>query len=366
MLQLLSISLFQFKNYIRAGFTFHTRITGICGRNGTGKTNLLDAIHYLSFTKSYFSKNDAAQVHHGASGFRIEGLFEGGPLSAPASAVCILRETGKKEFSLDGVAYERFSRHIGRFPAVFIAPGDLQIITGNSEERRRFLDTLLCQLDADYLQRLMLYNKVLQQRNGYLKSLNGTVGTDNQLLDVYDGQLVDQGNYIFSKRREFMETLLPLLQDFYRRIAGTTESIGMAYESALLEIPFNQLLQQNRQRDCLVQRTGKGLHRDEISFMLLGQPFKSIASQGQLKSLLFALKLAEFEILKSNKGFPPLLLLDDVFEKLDQQRMDNLLHWVCVRNTGQVFITDTHRDRLETALVRLGEPFQLIEPGIPS
>jgi DNA replication and repair protein RecF len=351
----------QFKNYPQASFRFSNRITGISGNNGMGKTNLLDAIHYLCFTKSYFSKADAQHVLTGAQGFRIAGQVQtGDEKDGLVEAICILRETGKKEFLLDGVAYEKFAQHIGKFPCVFIAPDDVQIITGNSEERRRFIDALLCQLDGRYLQQLMSYNKVLQQRNSYLKGLS-VDAADLQLLGVYERQLVDHGNYIFEQRRLFLQKLVPLVKSFYEKIAGISEDIDLLYESAMLQAPFETLLLQNRNRDILLQRTTQGIHRDDIGLLLGGQPFKSIASQGQRKSLLFALKLAEFEILREEKGFPPILLLDDVFEKLDAQRMQNLLEWVCVQNTGQVFITDTHTGRLEQVLAELKQPYQIIE-----
>ncbi|MEO5593206.1 MAG: DNA replication and repair protein RecF [Chitinophagaceae bacterium] len=366
MLQLNSISLLHFKNYPQASFTFTERIVGICGSNGIGKTNLLDAIHYLCFTKSYFGKADAQHVLNGAMGFRIAGKIipvqSGSNVPGDeAEVICILRETGRKEFLLNGEQYEKFAHHIGKFPCVFIAPDDVQIITGNSEERRRFTDVLLCQLDAFYLQHLMSYNKILQQRNNYLKTLAGPKMADHLLLDVYDSQLITHGNYAFEQRRLFLQKLVPLVQSFYERIAGISEEVNIVYESALLQNTFDVLLKQCREKDLLLQRTTRGIHRDDLNFTLQGQPFKSIASQGQRKSLLFALKLAEFEILKENKGYPPFLLLDDVFEKLDQQRMHNLLTWVCVQNRGQVFITDTHKERLDNALKDLGEAYQVIE-----
>lgn len=366
MLLLQHISLLQFKNYPKSAFTFNERIVGICGQNGLGKTNLLDAIHYLCFTKSYFTKGDTQNVLQGAQGFRIAGKFErDGDVQ---EAICILRETGKKEFLLNGEPYEKFARHIGRFPCVFIAPDDAQIITEGSEERRRFMDALLCQLDAQYLQHLIDYNKTLQQRNSYLKSVTDSRNADHQLLDVYDKQLVEHGDYVFRQRKTFLEGLIPLVDSFYKTIAGTGESISIGYESNLLQNDFFSLLKTSRSKDIMLQRTTQGIHRDDLSMTMREQPFKSFASQGQRKSLLFALKLAEFELLKNTKGFPPLLLLDDVFEKLDEERMQNLLHYVCVDNQGQVFITDTHRDRLELSLIALHVPYQVIElkNGIPA
>lgn len=324
---------------------------------------MLDAIHYLCFTKSYFGKADAQHVLEGAQGFRIAGQLSAGDTDKPGEVsselVCILRETGKKEFLLNGEVYTTFAQHIGKFPCVVIAPDDVQIITGTSEERRRFTDALLCQMDARYLQQLMSYNKVLQQRNSYLKSVDKTV--NHQLLDVYDNQLVAHGNYVFEQRQLFLRKLVPLVKSFYISIAGTDEEVSLEYESSLLQNDFAILLKQFRDKDLLLQRTTQGIHRDDLSLALREQPFKTIASQGQRKSLLFALKLAEFDILKENKGYAPFLLLDDVFEKLDEQRMHNLLQYVCAENKGQVFITDTHRDRLEEALTELNEPYQVIE-----
>ena len=354
-----SISLFQFKNYPQASFAFPGRITGICGLNGRGKTNLLDAIHYLCFTKSYFTRSDGPNVLEGAQGFRIAGQVQ--QADRQLELTCVLRETGRKEFAVDGEPYERFSHHIGRFPCVFIAPDDVQIITDGSEERRRFLDALLSQLDAPYLQHLMDYNKIMQQRNSYLKALSENRATDSSLLDVYDQQLTDHGQYVFEQRRSFLQQLLPLVNRFYEQIAGSNEQIGLAYESALLQTGLADLLRQRRNQDLLLQRTTQGIHRDDLIISLREQPFKTTASQGQRKSLLFALKLAEFELLKSFKGFPPVLLLDDVFEKLDERRMHNLLHWVCVQNQGQLFITDTHRERLEAALAEMQQPYHIIE-----
>ncbi|MBC7904814.1 MAG: DNA replication and repair protein RecF, partial [Gemmatimonadaceae bacterium] len=340
MLQLNFIQLIQFKNYENASFSFTARIIGICGNNGIGKTNLLDAIHYLSFTKSYFSKTDAQNVKTGAQGFRIAGEFSLN--NENHSAACILRETGKKEFLVDQNAYDKFAAHIGRFPLVFIAPDDVHIITGGSEERRRYMDALISQADQDYLRNLIDYNRVMQQRNSHLKSIAESRVTDHSLLDVYDRQLSEHGNHIFEKRQSFLTGLIPVVRRFYTQIAKTDENTSINYQSAIHEKPLAALLKAAREKDLQMQRTTQGIHRDDLEINLGDKQFKSIASQGQRKSMLFALKLAEFDTLKNFKGYPPLLLLDDVFENLDEERMENLLAEVCIKNQGQIFITDTH------------------------
>jgi DNA replication and repair protein RecF len=372
LLQLKNISLYQFKNYLQSSFFFDERITGICGNNGVGKTNLLDAIYYLCFTKSYFIKSDAQNVHHGAQGFRIEGKFEFDHESSqipnpesrtPAhliSATCILRETGKKEFFWNEEAYEKFSAHIGRLPCVIIAPDDVQIITDGSEERRRFIDSLLCQLDAKYLLNLMDYNRTLQQRNSLLKTFAERKQHDDHLLDVYDEQLVKTGTYVFEERKKLSGILLPIVKKLYWQIAGADEAVDVKYESQLSGSSFDHLLKQFREKDLMLQRCSVGIHKDDIDLTLGEQPFKSLASQGQRKSLLFALKLAEFEILKNEKGFAPILLLDDVFEKLDEDRMHNLLNWACIQNSGQIFITDTNEERIKNHFEELNISYQLI------
>ena len=353
-----SISLTHFKNYSSRSFRFTERITGICGNNGAGKTNLLDAIHYLCFTKSYFSRLDQVNVLHGQPGFRIEGEME--LIEKKEKAVCILRETGKKEFSVNDASYEKFAEHIGHYPCVIIAPDDIQIITDGSEERRRFLDVLLSQLDADYLKHLITYNKILLQRNSTLKFFGETGKPDHSLLDVLDEQLIKPGSYVFEKRNSFLISFLPLVKKLYGDIANQDEGIMLTYYSELLHCTIQELLKLNRQKDIAAQRTTGGIHRDDIVFSYDNILFKSIASQGQRKSLLFALKLAEMDMLKESKGFSPVLLLDDVFEKLDEERISNLLQRVCIENNGQVFITDTNKERLQEHLDSIGVRFQLV------
>jgi DNA replication and repair protein RecF len=332
---------------------------GISGPNGVGKTNLLDAIYYLCFTKSYFTRTDTINALTGTGGFRIEGDIK--KEGESFKTVCILRETGKKEFLLNGTPYEKFSLHVGKFPCVFIAPDDIRMITEGSEERRRYTDAILSQLDAEYLQRLMNYNKIIQQRNSYLKACAENRSHDLKLLDVYDDQLSNDGKYIFTKRKDFLKKCITLVKEFYGRISGTNEDVELIYESQLLRWEYAEMLRSAREKDMYMQRTTSGIHKDDINILLNKQAFRNIASQGQRKSLLFALKLAEFELLKSDKGFAPLLLLDDVFEKLDESRMHNLLDWVCVQNDGQIFITDTHRERIIDHFEKLGAEFQIVD-----
>ena len=381
MFRLSKITITQFKNYDFDSFSFTERIIGICGLNGRGKTNLLDAIYYLCFTKSYFTKTDGFNIRFNADGFRLEGTAPAQPVLAPTGKdentrrnsedvqtvlnqdkiICIFRGVGKKELLLNDVHYTKFSEHIGKFPCVMIAPDDIEMIIGGSEERRRFMDTVISQINAAYLQQLIIYNKVLMQRNSLLKKFAEQGKTDWTLLEVLDDQLVQPGNYIFAKRKEFSLQLIPLVQQFYNKIANNNEVVSLQYESQLNDTDFFEVLNQIRQKDFILQRSNGGIHKDDIGIQLNGQVFKTTASQGQRKSLLFALKLAEFELLKINKGFTPLLLLDDVFEKLDEGRMQNLLNWVCNENNGQVFITDTHKERLELAFGGLQSKYQIIE-----
>lgn len=359
MFEIKNISLLQFKNYSNRSFDFSERIVGICGKNGVGKTNLLDAIHYLCFTKSYFTRMDANNVQQGKNGFRLEADLN--LQDKPEKAICILRETGKKELTINGQSYEKFSQHIGHYPCVIIAPDDAELITGDSKERRTFLDSLLSQLDADYLQHLIIYRKVLEQRNSLLRSFAETGNKDLALLDVLDEQLIKPGEQIFNKRKEFLVSFLPITKHLYQDIANQPEDVSLFYESELLQASFEELIKATRQKDCYAQRTTAGVHRDDIEINYSDQLFKNIASQGQRKSLLFALKLAEMEVLKKEKHFPPLLLLDDVFEKLDEDRISNLLQKVCVENEGQVFITDTNEERLRDHLDKISVKYQLIE-----
>lgn len=353
------ISLTHFRNYPFNHFSFTKNITGIFGKNGSGKTNLLDAIYYLCFTKSSFNRPDNQSVKEGFAGFRIEGNFKKD--NNQDKVVCVLRENNRKEFYINDEMYLRFSEHIGKFPCIMIAPDDVSIITADSKERRKFIDTLLSQLQHDYLDQLISYNKILQQRNSFLKFAAERNNYDEELLEVLNKQLLEAGNFIYERRKNFLKDFLPMVLQQYISIAQQDDKLALCYESQLNNQSFEELLIQNLQRDLYLQRTGIGIHKDDIAMELQEANFKSIASQGQRKSLLFALKLAAFETLKNSKGFSPVLLLDDVFEKLDESRMQNLLQYVCVKTNAQVFITDTHEERLQQAFMKIGKDYDLIE-----
>lgn len=359
MLQLQQIQFYQYRNYAAQAFNFTGAVIGICGSNGSGKTNLLDAIYTLSFCKSYFAKPDAANVQHNLQGCRISGHYL--LQNEPETVNYIVRENGKKEMQLNEEEYKKLSNHIGKLPAVFIAPDDIVLINGGSEERRKFLDTLISQTNATYLETLIQHNKLLQQRNSLLKQKAETGVLDEVLFTIITQQLIQKAEFIFNERKTCIEQLIPLINEFYKIISGDNEAIKLNYSSHLLQHNYEQVLQQSFTKDVVLQRTNCGIHKDDVEFLLNNFKFKTEASQGQKKSLLFACKLAEWQYLTAEKKLAPILILDDVFEKLDEQRMHNLLHIVCSQTQSQVFISDTHAERLQNTLQQLTTNFQLIQ-----
>jgi DNA replication and repair protein RecF len=359
MLGIQKLSLVQFRNYIQKEFNFTDRIVGIVGPNGIGKTNVLDAIYYLSFTKSYFSRPDAQNVHHAYQGLRIEGNYIIQKNEVTIS--CIIRESLKKEFYFDEEMYSKHSQHLGKIPCVMIAPDDVQIISGASEERRKLMDSLLCQIHPAYLKYLIQYNKIITQRNSLLKLAHETNYLDTLLLETLNEQLIENGKPIHEYRNNLMKEWLPEVLRLYNHLAGQADHISIKYQSSLSEQDFKTLLTHSLQKDTILHRTNVGIHKDDLLITIQNQPFKQEASQGQRKSLLFAIRLAEWIILKKYKGFSPILLMDDIFEKLDENRMVQLLNWVSTSTDGQVFITDTHKDRLEALLGKHLNSYQLIE-----
>ncbi|MBS1587855.1 MAG: DNA replication/repair protein RecF [Bacteroidetes bacterium] len=340
------ITLFQFRNYSTAGFEFNAPVTCITGLNGSGKTNLLDAVYYLCYTKSYFSAYQQNSVQHGVDGFRVEGLFTKDDRTETIS--CKWKQ-GKKDITADGVEYERPTDHIGKYAAVMIAPDDMELVNEGSEGRRRWVDSILGQVDREYLERLMQYQRVLLQRNAWLKMQALKPSPDSVELEYYNEKLASDGTYIYDKRRIFINQFVPILQSFYQRLSGGREQVTAIYESDLAKGSLEKLLKQGLEHDLRLQRTLRGVHKDDWDFVLNGLPLKQYGSQGQKKSFLFALKLAQYAYLSMEQGHLPILLLDDIFEKLDQQRMEALLNIIKGPEFGQVILTDTHAERVREA-----------------
>ncbi|TAF50390.1 MAG: DNA replication and repair protein RecF [Sphingobacteriia bacterium] len=358
MLCLRQLSLFQFRNHAVANWDIQEKLVAITGANGAGKTNVLDAIYYLCFTRSYFARTDAQTVMHGAQGMRIAGRFTTTKGEVPVQ--CVVRETGKKEMQVGGEPLPRFSAHMGQFPAVMVAPDDVELVMGSSEGRRKWIDTILSQTNPEYLQALSQHNKILQQRNAFLKQAGQGGTVDQGLLDVLDHQLLGPAQFIHDARKDFSAEFIPVVLAQYSQLSQGMDQLSMQYESQLLSADYASLLAQNRSKDLLLQRSTKGIHRDDWAFGLDGFAFKVEASQGQRKSLLFAMKLAEWQYLASSLRVQPLLLLDDVFEKLDGGRMQALLKRVASPPFGQVFVSDTHPERLAENLQATGCAYQLI------
>jgi DNA replication and repair protein RecF len=339
-----SLYIQQFKNYESLQIQFAEGLNCFTGNNGAGKTNILDAIHYISFTKSYFNAIDQFQAFLGGHFFVIESVCAQQGIQ---ETIRIVYQKGNGKILLvNGNELPKFSEHIGAIPLVMIAPGDISLIQEGSEERRKFIDQVISQCDKLYLNALIHYNKTLDQRNKLLKDFKLQGGFNRALLETYNEQLVQSGNYIFTKRASFIEQIIPLFLAHYQWISGPNEKVSMVYESDLSRATFEHLLDQTESADLDLMRTTRGVHRDDLTFLLGGNALKKFGSQGQQKSFLIALKLAQFDYLTQNKGKKPLLLLDDIFEKLDQTRLKKLFEQMADGKFGQVFLTDTQKERV--------------------
>jgi DNA replication and repair protein RecF len=360
--QLKELHLRQFKNHVQADFEFQHPVICFTGKNGIGKTNVLDAIYYLCLTKSYFLAQDSQNISNGTDFFVLEGLFE--KQEELSKVLCKQPLKGKKEFSKNKVIYDKLSEHVGQFPVVMITPYDVELIQEGSEIRRRFMDAAICQIDKGYLQNLVHYQKVLVQRNALLKQLAEYGNSQQnkwQVLDTYDEQLVQYGKPISDKRKQFLPELFVHFQTFYHQISGGQEAVNIHYESTLLQDDFASLLIANRSADLAAQRTLIGIHKDDINFEIKGFTLRKFGSQGQQKSFLLALKFAQWQLTKQYASQAPILLLDDLFDRMDEHRIKNLIQ--LFKNFGQVFITDTHPERLEKALLEMEVAYKIYALG---
>jgi len=317
-----------------------------------GKTNLLDSIHYLALCKSYFNAIDSQNIMHDKEFCVIQGDFENE--GERDRIYCGIQKNKRKQFKRNKKEYPKLSQHIGLIPLVMISPADANLIIGGGEERRKFINGVISQYDKFYLESIINYNRVLNQRNKFLKSLADLNSPDMAMLEIYDEQLCRHGNEIFEKRIRFIEELIPVFDKFYRYISGEREKVSLEYQSQLKKGDFKQLLNKNRQKDRVLQYTTVGIHRDDLNMKLEGYSLKKSGSQGQQKTYQLALKLGKFEFIKKISAKTPLLLLDDVFDKFDMNRVEKIVHLVSENNFRQIFITDTNEDRMRQILSRIG------------
>lgn len=341
-----NISLNHFKNYTGLELAFPKNINCIVGANGSGKTNLLDAIYYLSLTKSAFNPVDTQNIQHGEDYFVVRGSFRVDDRQHVVQ--CSLQQKQKKVIKLNQKPYEKISEHIGKFPLVLINPHDTDIIRGGAEGRRKFFDSIISQINPAYLANLIHYNHGLKQRNSLLKQFAETGSTDPDLLTPYNHILIDLGHKIYLERRDFTKSFVPIFQKHYQNLSGNGEQTSVHYTSDLGHADFDIRFRNNLQKDLVLNRTSLGIHKDDYVFKIGDYPLKRFGSQGQQKSFVIALKLAQYDVVKDVKGSKPLLLLDDIFDKLDDNRIGKLMHMLKEGKFGQVFVTDARPERTTT------------------
>jgi len=339
------ISLFNYKNFSEVNFEFVNKINCFVGKNGIGKTNVLDAIYHLSHGKSYFNPLAVQNIKHGEEFFVIDGEFE--IKERNEQIICSLKKGQKKILKRNGKNYDKFSEHVGFIPLVIISPADRDLIVEGSETRRKFMDSVISQLDSQYLKQIIQYQKVMSQRNALLKYFALNYVFDNDTISIYNEQLDGYATYIFNKRKEFIEQFIPIFNHYHQAITGSEETVQLVYESHLFENDLLKLLNENINKDRALHYTSVGIHKDDLSFEIDHFPIKKFGSQGQQKSFLIALKLAQFDFLKNQSGTKPILLFDDIFDKLDESRVAKIIEMVNSDTFGQLFISDTHPERTE-------------------
>ncbi len=354
-----NLSLVNYKNFDSKRFSFDSKINCFVGPNGVGKTNVLDAIYHLSFGKGYFNPVSSQNIKHNEDFFLIDGLYE--KANRDEKIVVSLKRNQKKIIKRNAKVYERFSDHVGFLPLVIISPADRDLIIEGSQTRRKFIDNVISQSDKAYLQTLIKYNKVIVQRNSLLKyfAQNGTHNQDS--LEVYNFQLNELGHVIFDKRNAFLKTFIPIFKARYKSISNNNETVTINYKSDLFDNDLNTLLSNTIAKDKALQYTSAGIHKDDLNLEIENYPIKRFGSQGQQKSFLIALKLAQFDFIKTQSGVNPILLLDDVFDKLDEHRVSQIIKLVNDKNFGQLFISDTHHERTENAIKSVHQSYKIFD-----
>ncbi len=354
-----ALSLINYKNFESASFTLDAKINCFVGNNGVGKTNVLDAIYHLSFGKSYFNPITTQNINHQADFFVIDGIYDKN--DRDEKVIVSAKRGQKKVIKRNGKIYERFSDHIGFLPLVIISPADRDLIIEGSETRRKFMDGVISQSDKAYLDRLIKYNKTLSQRNALLKYFNANHTFNADTLSIYNQQMHELGPVLHKKRTKFLEDFTPIFKKRYAAISGDKEAVKLKYKSQLNDAPLSQLFEENLKKDRALQYTSVGTHRDDLSFKIENHPIKKFGSQGQQKSYLIALKLAQFDFIKAQSNTTPILLLDDIFDKLDESRVTQIIDLVNDDNFGQLFISDTHADRTEAIVKEIHQTYKLFK-----
>ena len=354
-----NLKIINFKNHPEKSFDFSSEINCFVGNNGAGKTNILDALHYISMGKSFLGNSDFQNIKEDENFFSIESEIKGEEKN-DIIKILLQKET-KKIIKKNEKTYERMADHIGFLPSVMISPYDANLISDGGESRRKFLDAMISQTDSEYLFNLIQYQKTLQQRNALLKYFQKNRTFDVDSLEIYNEPITKFGSQIFKKRQLFVEAILPTIQHFYTIISKGNEKVTVIYESDLNEDNFENLLTKNLEKDRQLTYTSKGIHKDDLRFEMNGNLIKKFGSQGQQKSFLIALKLAQIKRIKEITNKNPILLLDDIFDKLDDNRVSQLIELVNEQNFGQIFITDTHKERTESVVKRINEESKIFE-----
>ncbi|MFM9401870.1 DNA replication/repair protein RecF [Myroides odoratimimus] len=353
------LNILNFKNISDNTFSFDQKINCFIGLNGVGKTNILDAIYYMAYGKSYFNPIAVQNIKHNEDFFVIDGTFIRD--EKEEHIVCSLKKGQKKILKRNNKNYERFSDHFGFIPLVIISPSDSDLITEGSETRRKFIDSVISQMDSNYLQLLIQYQKLISQRNALLKSFAQNNYFDGETLAVYNEQIAELAHPIHEKRRDFIKEFTPIFSHYHSLITENKDDVSLEYETQLDDKSMLDLFAENLAKDRMLQYTSVGIHKDDLAFELTGHPIKKFGSQGQQKSFLIALKLAQFEFLKTQRGVAPILLFDDIFDKLDENRVRKILELVNLDTFGQLFISDTHADRTESLLNSVNQGYEIFK-----
>lgn len=353
------LSAVNFKNYDQVEIEFSAEVNCFVGKNGAGKTNLLDAVHYLSMCKSYLNPVDKQNIRFEENFFVLQSVWDKN--EKEVDVYCGVKAGSKKIFKKNKVEYEKLAEHIGQFPSVMISPYDRNLISEGSEIRRKWMDGIISQFDSEFLDAIIKYGKVLVQRNAVLKQMGDFGFFNRESIEVWDQQLIRYGNIVFEKRSQFIAEFLPVFQKYYALLSNEAEEVGFEYKSQLAAQSFETLLKENEKQDARRQYSTVGVHKDDLIFTIKQHPIKKFGSQGQQKSYLIALRLAQFEWLKMHLGLKPILLLDDIFDKLDNERVQRLMQLVHNHEFGQVLVTDTDRDRVEAIFSAIEIPIRLFE-----